>query len=92
MATAISHLAETGDSDSLPDLAELLEWERLVLEDWIESLFPDRQRDAAFDLLLDSVRQHYFREELLVQRIPAAIQEKLNTYRGFEHLLKEAGR
>lgn len=92
LATAISHLAETGDSDSLPDLAELLEWERLVLEDWIESLFPDKQRDAAFDLLLDSVRHHYFREELLVQRIPEAIQEKLNTYRGFEHLLKEAGR
>ncbi|MEP0923396.1 hypothetical protein [Leptolyngbya sp. ST-U4] len=92
LATAISHLAETGEPDEAPDLAELLEWERTVLDDWIEALFPDRQREAAFTLLLEQVRHHYFREELLFRRIPEAIQEKLNTHQGFAHLVKESGR
>lgn len=92
LATVVSHLADTGEPEGSPDLAELLEWERMVLDEWLESLFPDRQRDAALSTLLEQVRHHYFREELLVKRIPEAIQEKLNTYRGFEHLVKEANR
>lgn len=92
LATAISHLAETGDPDGLPDMTELLEWERTILEDWIEALFPKMQHPDALNHLLSSVRQHYFREELLMRRIPEAIQEKLGTFRGVEHLVKEAGR
>jgi hypothetical protein len=92
LATAISHLVETGDPDGLPDMAELLEWERTILEDWVEMLFPRIQRSDALNHMLNSVRQHYFREELLMRRIPEAIQEKLGTFRGFEHLVKEAGR
>ena len=92
LATAISHLAETGEPDGTPDLTELLEWERTILEDWMEALFPKMQRSDALSHLLDSVRQHYFREELLIKQIPEAIQEKLGTFRGFEHLVREAGR
>jgi hypothetical protein len=92
LATAISHLAETGEADGLPDMAELLEWERTILEDWVEALFPGMQRSDATNHMLTSVRQHYFREELLMRRIPESIQERLGTFRGFEHLVKEAGR
>jgi len=59
-------------------MTELLEWERMVLDDWIEALFPDQRREEAFNLLLDSVRHHHFREELLVSRIPQAIQASAN--------------
>jgi hypothetical protein len=92
LATVVSHLAETGEPDGAPDLGELLEWERMVLDDWVESLFPDKQEDAALSTLLAQVGYHHFREELLVKRIPEAIQKRLNTYQGFEHLVKESGR
>ena len=92
LATAISHLAETGEPDGSPDMTELFEWERMILEDWIEALFPKMQRSNALNNLLNSVRQHYFREELLIKQIPQAIQERLGTFRGFEHLVREAGR
>ena len=92
LATAISHLGETGDPTGSPDMAELLEWERAIVEEWIEALFPKMQRPDALNYMLASVRQHYFREELLLRRIPEAIQEKLGTFRGFEHLVKEASR
>lgn len=92
LASTISHLAETGQPDGLPDMTELLEWERMVLDDWIEALFPDQRREEAFNLLLASVRHHHFREELLVSRVPQAIQARLSTASGFQHLVREAGR
>lgn len=92
LASTISHLAETGQLDGLPDMTELLEWERMVLDDWIEALFPDQRREEAFKLLLDSVRYHHFREELLVSRVPQAIQARLSTASGFQHLVRETGR
>jgi len=92
LASTISHLAETGQPDGQPDTTELLEWERMVLHDWIEALFPNQPREEAFKLLLDSVRHHYFRENLLVSRIPQAIQTRLRTASGFQHLVREAGK
>jgi hypothetical protein len=92
LASTISHLAETGQLDRQPDITELLEWERMILDDWIESLFPDQSKEEALNLLVHSVRHHYFREELLVSRIPQAIQTKLSTVNGFQHLVREVGK
>jgi hypothetical protein len=77
------------DTDTM--LAEIEGWRSGVLQDWARWLFPESgDQDTALASLFEHVRTLSM-EEIVVRRLPYAISERLETWRGFVGLSREFG-
>ena len=64
------------------------EWSRSVLLDWATSLYPERDPEDARDQIVQAVLGGGT-DELLLRRMPSAIQQKAPTVKGITGLIKE---
>lgn len=91
IASVLDRLASLAH-DGEPDLGDLLSWERGVVREWAPLLLHEEPRDQATSILLERIGQAGFRQELLIVRLPTAIQAHVRTFRGFEGLVREVDR
>lgn len=94
IANAIDNYGEVIDPDSdlspREDLAQLEEHEQRILEDWAPYLYSGLDDESSLDRLHEAAGSRRV-DDLIIGRIPHAIQQRLRTYRGFEGLVKDAG-
>ena len=69
-------------------LADLSGWYREALEEWLTGLYVGDPIETAVDRLVDDVRSP-LSDELLLQRVPSAVQEFVGSAPKFAGLLKE---
>ena len=71
-------------------LSGLADWQGNVLHDWATHLYPEAgDRETALESLVDAVSQGES-QDLLIIRMPGAIQARFMTYKSFEGLVREA--
>ncbi len=93
LSTALAGLARA--SVSSPDrgeeslLGELEAWQRSILTEWAPALLPDVPAMDARRLLTASIHQVEFLEDLLLRRLPTAVQSRVQPHRSFDGLLRE---
>ena len=94
IANAIDNLGEVIDSDPGSDagldeaFALLDEHDRRILIDWAPYLFHELTIERAIEMLYDAARTRRI-DDIVIRRLPHAIQTRLHTYRGFEGLVKQ---
>jgi hypothetical protein len=95
LATSLNELGGAVRDDSTADSAslfnEITEWRAEVLRDWARLLYPEAgDQDTAVTMLIEQVRAPGM-EDLLVRRLPYAISQRLETWKGFAGLAREFG-
>ncbi len=78
-----------GDEAGLDLIDELGGWNRAALLDWLPDLYPGTDLAAAADQLLDDVRSP-IANELLMRRVPNAVQAKVRTADRFAGIMRDA--
>lgn len=73
-------------------LAELVPWQRNVLQEWAPDLMDERNRETALTRLIHVTTQRDQLDELLVRRLPTVVQERNRTWRSLEGLIREISR
>lgn len=90
LTSALRELADTVRDDEPGDLDDMPEgWRPVVLRQWARHLYPERGNNA-LDYMMERVASSGGLDELW-SRIPAAIQAKFETCRGFSGLVGELG-
>jgi len=88
LATALDSLAEADEGATAEEaLSEIKGWEERVLRPWAPYLIPESE--SALDDLYAQIHRPGFVTELLVQRLPDAIQRRFKTYNGFDGLVRD---
>ena len=95
LATSLNELGGAVRDDSTAVSAslfnEITEWRAEVLRDWARLLYPEAgDQDTAVTMLIEQVRAPGM-EDLLVRRLPYAISQRLETWKGFAGLAREFG-
>jgi hypothetical protein len=92
LGIAFAQLAEVYRSspDDTPEdlLQELVEWENRALRDWLPRLYADQTEHQRLKSLLNDLRAPDGWCSLMC-RVSQAIQDRLQTYRGFDGLLRD---
>jgi hypothetical protein len=78
-----------GDEEGLALIDELGGWNRAALLDWLPELYPGFEIAAAADQLLEDVRSP-LAPELLMRRVPTAVQTKVRTADRFAGIMRDA--
>ena len=78
-----------GDEEGLDLIDELGGWNRAALLDWLPALYPGSDLAAAADQLLDDVRSP-IANELLMRRVPTAVQTNVRTADRFAGIMRDA--
>ncbi len=76
--------------DRALDVEDLDEWENRILLDWAPFLFQGLAAEDALQVLLDKISEGYSKE-ILVTRLPNAIQERFLTHKGPVGFITDAG-
>lgn len=84
-ATADELMDPSGWDDLRPETAE---WKASVVDDWAPFLFPEVDRAAAADRVAAAAISKNF-SDILIARIPSAIQRRLKTYRSFTGMVDD---
>lgn len=90
LGVALVELTELviGSEDTTPEelLGSLGQWQRQILQDWSQWLFP-KDREEAVAELVSAVKNRSIHE--VMARLPNAIQERFTTFRPFKELFEE---
>jgi hypothetical protein len=91
LSAAVLKLAEGAkDVGSVHDaLEDLQAWEQAVLRQWAPVLYPETDTESAMDSLLDDVVDGVRLRDILISRLPHAIQKKIGSAKGFDGLVSE---
>jgi hypothetical protein len=86
-----SVMRDDPESDSSTLLAEIEAWRSGVLQDWARWLFPEAgDQDTAITSMVEMARAPSM-EDLALRRLPYAISQRLETWKGFIGLSREFG-
>jgi hypothetical protein len=84
-------VGEDPEQDTGTVLGELTAWRSGVLQDWAKWLFPEAgDQETAVASMVDAVRTPSM-EDLSLRRMPYAISQRLETWKGFIGLSREFG-
>jgi hypothetical protein len=79
-------LAETEPEDAL---AELLVWQRAAIVEWAPRFYPALIKPDAMAALCDVLKRRSWEREILLRRLPEAIQRFVGTGKSFAKVAKE---
>lgn len=81
---------QNGEGGGESPMEELLPWQAAVLRDWALYLFPEEtDPEGALEKLVDSADEGEY-QDVLVNRLPSAINQRLRTGSAFEGLVRDA--
>jgi hypothetical protein len=95
LATSLAELGgavrDDNDADPASLFSEITEWRAAVLRDWARWLYPEEgDQDGAIARLIEQIRIPGM-DDLLMRRLPYAISQRLETWKGFVGLAREFG-
>lgn len=89
LASAITHFGILMQEGGAVGLEDLDSWHGHVLRDWAPEMFPAGNADDALPAVIDAIENGQT-EELLVSRLPTAIQRRLRSWNAFAGLARDA--
>ncbi|MFC2076818.1 hypothetical protein ACFLT7_07030 [candidate division KSB1 bacterium] len=90
LSEIIYNLNKAAIDEQIPDPLDTLgDWERKVLTNWSTVLYPGTDSTECTNNLVDHIKRGEDLTQLLMEKLPSIIQEKLQTYRGFTGLVQE---